>query len=294
MNMDKRKVTMAKALLFGATLIWGSSFVIMKDTLSDIPVFYLLSMRFISGALVVLLLSIKKLPQLNPSYFIKGSIMGFLLFMGYVTQTFGLKDTTPGKNAFLTTVYCIIVPFLYWGFGHVRPDRFNIIASFICVAGIGLVSLNEKLTMRMGDVLTLICGFFYAAHIVSIAVFSRKNDILLLTLIQFATAGALGGIFGALFETFPSHLEANSIWSLAYLCLFATAAAMLMQNIGQKYTPPSSAALIMSLEAVFGVLFSILLYHEQLTLRIIAGFVLIFAAVIISETKLIFLKNLRK
>jgi drug/metabolite transporter (DMT)-like permease len=183
------------------------------------------------------------------------------------------------------------VPFLYWIVARVRPDRYNILASAVCVAGIGLVSLGGDFTMRMGDALTLLCGVFYAMHIVAVACFSREHDIFLLTLIQFATAALLGLICGAIFEPFPKEVGTGSIWSLVYLCFFATAAALLMQNVGQKYTPPSAAALILSLESVFGALFSVLFYGERLTLKTSSGFVLIFLAVIISESKLTFLKR---
>lgn len=290
MTIERKKI-LAKFLLFGATLIWGSSFFVMKNTVATIPVFYLLAIRFFAGAAVLVLLTIHKLKMLDRSYFIRGGIMGTMLFLAYVFQTFGLKGTTPGKNAFLTSVYCIIVPFLYWIFAKARPDRFNILAAAVCVAGIGFVSLTKDFTIGIGDFLTMIGGMFYAFHIISVAVFARKHDIMLLTLIQFATASVLGGILGLVFEEFPRQIGGDLIGSLIYLCLFATAAALLMQNIGQKYTHPAVASLILSLESVFGVLFSILFYKETLTLRIVIGFLLIFAAIIISETKLSFLKK---
>jgi drug/metabolite transporter (DMT)-like permease len=292
MNANK-KTLLAKSALFGATVIWGSSFFIMKNTVDEIPVFYLLSMRFLTGAVVVLLMCAKNLRKINFDYLFKGSVIGALLFAGYVLQTFGVMDTTPGKNAFLTTVYCIIVPFVYWAFARIRPDRYNILASVVCMLGIGLVSLSETFTICAGDLFTLAGGLFFALHIVFVAIFARDRDILLLTMIQFASAAVLGAILGACFETFPAHIGTESIFSLIYLCLFATSAALLMQNVGQKYTPPSTAALILSLESVFGVLFSIIFYGERLTVKITAGFILIFAAVIISETKLSFLKKVK-
>lgn len=282
---------LAKLALLGATLIWGSSFFIMKNTISEIPIFFLLCIRFFVAAIVLLLLSIKKLSKLNLEYIIKGSVMGLLLFLAYAFQTFGLKSTSPGTNAFLTTVYCIIVPFLYWIIAKSRPDRFNILASLLCMVGIGLVSLNTNFSMGIGDILTLICGFFYASHIVSVCVFSKKMDIILLTFIQFASASVFGGILGLIFENFPRSIGFESMTSLIYLCFFATAAALLMQNVGQKFTHPSTAALILSLESVFGVLFSIVFYGEVLNPKITIGFVLIFIAVIVSETKLSFLKR---
>lgn len=289
MNSHKKTV-LSKAALFGATLIWGSSFVIMKNTVTVIPVFYLLTIRFFTGAAVLALICIKNLKQLNKDYLIKGGIMGFLLFSAYVAQTFGLKDTTPGKNAFLTAVYCVMVPFFYWFAAKERPNRYHIAASLVCILGIGLVSLNGGFSIRLGDLLTLVGGVFYALHIVYATIFSQKRDVLLLTLVQFATASLLGGILGLSFETFPGRIDASSVWSLVYLCFFATTLALLIQNIGQKYTPPSTASIILSLESVFGVLFSIVLYHEKISAKTATGFALIFTAILISETRLSFLK----
>ncbi len=105
----------AKLLLLGATLIWGSSFFIMKNTLDSVPVFYLLFMRFLVAAIVLTVISYKKLSLINWDYVLKGSIMGTLLLCGYIAQTFGLLYTTPGKNSFLTAAYCIMVPFFKLG-----------------------------------------------------------------------------------------------------------------------------------------------------------------------------------
>jgi drug/metabolite transporter (DMT)-like permease len=284
MNLTS-KTGMAKAALFGATLIWGSSFFLMKNTLDSIPIFYLLAIRFTGASVILALAFIKSLGHLNKEYLKMGSIMGGLLFCAYTLQTIGVAGTTPGKNAFLTAVYCIIVPFLYWGCAKKRPDIYNVTASVICVAGIGLVSLGQDFTICAGDAFTLAGGFFFAAHIIAVASFSRGRDIFLLTIIQFACAAVLGWIFGFLFNSFPAQISPGAIASLVYLCVCATAIALLLQNIGQKYTPPSTAAIILSLESVFGVLFSILFYHEVLTDRIAIGFALIFIAVLLSETK---------
>jgi drug/metabolite transporter (DMT)-like permease len=282
---------LAKSALFGATLIWGISFVVMKNTLDNVPAFYLLAFRFSTAAVILSLVFIKSFSSFNRDYLIKGSILGALLFCAYGFQTIGLESTTPGKNAFLTAVYCVMVPFLYWGYSKRRPNAFNISASIICIIGIGLVSLNEGLTMGIGDALTLVCGLFYAMHIVAVSSFSQGRDIFLLTIIQFASSALLGWLFGLGFDSFPKSISEGSLFSLLYLSVFATAVALLLQNVGQKYTPASTAGIILSLESVFGVLFSIIFYHEALILKTFIGFVLIFIAVIVSETRLEFLKR---
>ena len=132
----------ASPLLILATIIWGSSFVVMKSSVDVLPTFWLLAIRFSFAALVLAVVFIRRWKVLDKQYLIGGTVMGFCLFLAYTFQTFGLEQTTSGKNAFFTAVYCVIVPFLYWFIAKRRPDRFNLIAAFLCIGGIALVSIT--------------------------------------------------------------------------------------------------------------------------------------------------------
>ncbi len=286
--MDKRTIG-AKIALFGATLIWGSSFFVVKNSMDVMQPHMLLAFRFTIAGLLLCLIFRKRLGKLNKDYFIKGGILGTFLFLAYSLQTIGITDTTPGKNAFLTAIYCVLVPFLFWVVDKKKPDKYNIIAAFVGIIGIGMVSLNGDLSIRMGDIFTLAAGTVYAGHIVAVAKFSGKRDPILLTIIQFGYAAVYSWIIGLIFEDTPSIWTVGSVSALLYLAVFATAIAILCQNVGQKYTHPAPAAIIMSLESVFGVLFSVIFYHEIVTIKLFIGFSLIFLAVILSETKLSFL-----
>lgn len=274
----------AKLALLLATLIWGSSFIIMKNTVEQIPTPYLLCIRFSVAAVLLAMLFAKRLKKINTEYIWQSAIIGLCLYLAYFVQTLGLARTTPGKNAFLTAVYCIIVPFLYWLVDRKRPGKSNVIAAFLCVAGIGLVSLTRDLTMGLGDALTLVGGFFFAAHIVVVAKFGKDKDMFVVTTLQFAYCALYAGITSLILRPQMDLVVSSNLWvALAYLAVACTAVALLLQNIGQKYTHPSSASLILSLESVFGVVFSVLFYDEKLTLQIIIGFILIFVAILISE-----------
>ena len=284
---------LAKPMLFSAALIWGTSFFIMKNALDVMPVYYLLAIRFTAGAVLLSLVCWKKWKDFTADYLWRGAIIGGCLFLAYAVQTFGLSYTTPSKNAFLTAVYCVIVPFLYWAVMKQRPDRYNIAAALLCVSGVGLVSLNGDLSVNIGDVLTLICAFFYAAHIVAVAKVSPGKDIYLLTIFQFGFAAVYSWCFGILNETFPVEaiVDPAVFWPLAYLCIMATTVALLFQNVGQIWSDPASASVILSLESVFGVICSVIFYGDKVTVPMAIGFVLIFVAVLCSETKFSFLRK---
>lgn len=283
--------TLARLALLLATIIWGSSFIIMKDALDNIGTFFLLAVRFTGACILLAIVFFKKLKKMNKEVVKSGFVMGTALITAYILQTFGLAETTPGKNAFLTAGYCILVPFLFWAVAGTRPDRYNIIAAVLCIAGIGLVALDDNLTMGRGDVLTLMCCAFYALHIIVSARYTQTYDVMLLTLLQFFFAALWSSLLCILFEPLPAVAEIPPYtwFSLAYLCVFATAGALLMQTYGLKYTSPSAGALILSLESVFGVIFSIMVGAEAVTPRLLIGFAVIFIAIVISETKLEFL-----
>ena len=288
---EKTMRKLAKPMLFLAAFIWGSSFFIMKDALDQLPVQYLLAIRFTAGAALLGLFCWKKWRTFTPDYLWRGAVIGGMLYTAYAIQTYGLALTTPSKNAFLTAVYCVLVPFLYWAFARVRPDRYNVLAALLCVTGVGLVSLTGDLTVNPGDGLTLLCAIFYAMHIVSVAKVSPGKDIYLLTVFQFAFAGLYAWIGGALTESFPAQAltKPEVLLPLAYLAVMATTVALLFQNVGQVWSDPASASVI--LESVFGVLCSVLFAEDQVSGRMLAGFALIFVAVVCSETKFSFLRK---
>ena len=293
--MKEKKITLlAKLALVAATIIWGSSFINVKAVTDSMPTSTLLAIRFLGASALLSLIFHRNFKRLDKWQVLYGSFFGLLLFTAYSLQTRGITDTTPGKNAFLTAVYVVMVPFMAWGITKKKPDRYNITAAVICLVGIGLVSLTNDFTVRMGDILTLGGGVFYALHIIAVSKYSEGRDPVLLTIFQFASAGVLASVCALIFyRSGWSGIVWNTEMILCVLYLMAgcTAVALLFQNFGQKYTEPSTASLLLSLESVFGVAFSVAFGREESSVKLYVGFLLIFIAVVISETKLSFLKK---
>ncbi len=292
---QQKKQLWPQLLMVIATVIWGSSFLIMKQAVDGLPVFYLLAVRFTLGAGLLALVFWKRWQRLDRATLKGGCVLGVLMELAYIFQTYGLnglgplQGTTPGKNAFFTGIYCILVPFLAWLLFHKRPDLYNVAAALFCVAGIGLVSLGGEMGMVGGDVLTMLGGVMFALHILAVPRYAAKSDVILLTILQFATMAVLSWL-GVLLTGQPITAIPLDNWlRIGYLAVFATALALLFQNIGQAHTPPAAAAVLLSLEAPFGVLFSVLFGSERPTGAMYCGFALIFFAIIVSETKLSFL-----
>ncbi len=290
-SSPKKKEMLGRGALLLTTMIWGTSFVIMKDTLESVPTLWLLAIRFTGAAALMALFGARRLKTIDRGYLRGGVRMGVCLFVAYILQTYGLVYTTPGKNAFLTASYCVLVPFLWWFFNRRRPDIYNIAAAVLCFVGMGLVSVQTGFTIGIGDALTICCGLFYALHIIATAKAAETRDPVLLSMLQFAVAAVLCWIIAPAVSPFPKQVPASAWYSIAYLCVVCTGVCFLLQTVGQKYTPPSAVAVILTLESVFGTILSVLFYHERLTLRVASGFALIFVAVLISETKLRFLRR---
>ena len=286
----KQYAAAGRLALLGATLLWGSSFVVLKNTLETVPTLWVLALRFTGAALLLGLPLIRELRRVDKACLRAGALMGLALYAAYALQTFGLERTTPGKNAFLTATYCVLTPFLYWAFTRRRPDGYNIAAALVCITGMALVSLSGDLSIGAGEALTMLCGLFYALHIIFTSRAMERYPVGVMTVLQFAVAAALCWLTAPFAAPFPGAVPAASWLSIGYLCLFCTAACYLLQTFGQKYTSPQTSSIILTLESVFGTLISVIFYHEALTLREICGFALIFIAVLISETRPAFLR----
>ncbi len=279
----KLKIIGSIALLF-STIIWGSSFFILKNTIEALPMYFVLAMRFSIGALVMGIIGYKYVAKIDKNTFVRGVILGIILGSGYIFQTLGLERTSPATNAFLTAAYCVMVPFIGWIIFKKKPTGFNVLAAIVCLLGIGLISLEGNFRIGIGDALTLISAVFYALQIVYNVIFLKKSDFRQLLFLELLTVAIICWIISLSMEKIPTSLSGVQWLSIVYLGVIASCAAQFLQILGQKFTPANNASIILSLEAVFGTLFSVAFYHERPSMQMIAGFVTVFIALIISET----------
>ena len=233
MRENTRSFVCAFGLIF-VTIIWGFAFVVVKNSLDYVPPLYMMAFRFTIASFVLALLFLPKFKHLDKSTFFHGMILGIFLFAAYAFQTVGLQFTTAGKNAFLTTTYVMMVPFLNWFFHKSKPSWNCVLAAIIALAGIGLLSLQGDFSMNRGDVLTIICGFFFAVHIIFISRYTQTQDPVLLTILQLAFSALFSWIFAPFTDgSFPLQetLRTDVIVSMLYLGLFSTLLCFLLQNV---------------------------------------------------------------
>lgn len=293
----------AKIALLTVAILWGTSLTVVKSAADIFKPNFLLGIRFTIASIVLGIIFHKRLFKARKDEIGAGIIIGLFLFVSYSSQTLGVTFTTPGRSGFLSASYCVIVPFVYWFTNKVKPDKFNVSAAIFCIVGIFFVAMAGEsgsifasdITALYGDGLALLSGFLFASHIVAVTKFGIGKDPFVLTIMQFLVAGILSWITTFLFENNAGmQLSVRPVLEVLYLSIMCTAVALLLQNLGQKYTDPSSAAIILGCESIFGVILPVMLGIESLTLKSFIGFVFIFVAIIISETKLSFIFDKKK
>lgn len=282
---------LGEILLVITAIIWGSGFVASAVSLEYYTPYQILAGRFMIGAILLTILFHKKLKKLNKSSLIKGAILGVFLYLAFALQTVGLQYTTPSKNAFLTAVNVVFVPFIGFLFYKRKIDMFEMIGAVMAVIGVAVLSLKISTEINIGDLLTLCCAVGFAFHIFYTARFVKTEDPVVITIVQMMVAAIIGWIVVIFRGEISFSLETEGVMNLLYLGVFSTTIAYLMQTIAQKYISETKAAIILSTESFWGMIFSVIILSEVMTLKMMFGAILILLAIIISETKFSFLKK---
>ncbi len=282
-------------MLLIAALIWGTAFVAQSEGMRYVEPFTYNAIRTLIGGVVLIPViavfrrlgnkSDKAAPTSRRATITGGIVCGIFLFIASSFQQSGISMTTAGKAGFITALYIIIVPLL----GLFLRRKVNLILWFcvlLAAVGFWMLCIKEGFTIGKGDLLVLCCAVFFAMHIMSVDYFIGKRvDGMLMSCIQFFTAGTLMAICMFLFETpqIGSILDAKV--TILYAGLMSSGVAFTLQILGQRDTEPTVATLLMSLESVFAALSGWLILHEALSPKELTGCVLVFAAVILAQLK---------
>ncbi|WP_148556449.1 hypothetical protein TPDSL_27510 [Terrisporobacter petrolearius] len=279
--------------LFGIAIIWGSGFIGTKLALDGgLSTVQTLTLRFFIASVMLGIIFYKKIKEnISKESIIAGALLGLFSFVGFTTQTLGLVYTTVSKNAFITAVNVVIVPFIGFILYKRKLDKIGVISSFMALVGIAVLSLEADLSINFGDFLTFICAIGFAFHIFFTGEFSKKYNSYVLTVTQFVVAFLLSLILQTV--TGETNFSATPVGFMGalYLGIFSTAIGFLLQTICQSKVDQTRTAIILSTEAVFGTIMSVLIFHEVLTSRMVVGCIIIFVSIIVAETKLSFIKK---
>lgn len=270
------------------TVIWGGGFVASDMALESMKPFQIMMVRFLLASVLMGMISLGQKNREEKSVDCIGAIragilMGISLFVGFSLQIIGLQYTTPSKNAFLTALNVVIVPFIAFIILKKKIGVKGIIGAILSVVGVALLSLNGNLTLGLGDALTLICAVGFAFQIFFTSEFVKKYPVSVLNMVQMITAFVLSAVSLVFFGETDFQVTTQGWLSVLYLGVISTTLCYLLQTACQRYVDETKAAIVLSMESVFGTIFSIIILHEVITLRMVIGCVIILTAVIISN-----------
>ena len=277
------KKTLGVIGLIIVTIIWGGGFVASDIALNELSPFEIMSYRFLIASILMGIFAWKNLKNIRKDEIIYGSILGVALFSGFALQIIGLKYTTPSNNAFLTATNVVMVPFIAYIIGRKKLNKADITGSFTALIGVGVLSLQSNFSLGTGDILTLFCALGFAFQIYLTGIFGKKIRPSILNFLQMFTAFCLS-VIGLLFSgSINLSLSTQGISAIIYLGVVSTALCYFLQTAAQKHVDETKSAIILSMEAVFGTLFSIVLLGEKPTLKMVIGGIMILSAVLMSE-----------
>lgn len=284
----KNNIAAGSVAILAATLIWGYGYIVIRNSLDEVPLHVLMTYRYVIAFAGMLLLFWKRIKQISGRIVREGAVLGMLLYVSqfFQTKALGYADTTAGKVAFITALYVVFVPFLNWIVFKKRPGKMCIVSACFAVAGLYLLT-GGGLGIGKGDFLALIGSLGFSVHILAADIYTERDDVVSLTVLQFGFAAVFSGIV----QVFSGvSLNENiwtisNLWPLIYMGIFSTMAGFFLQLLGQNRLPSNLTAVLLATEAVFGMLFSVLLLGEILTWRIALGCVWMLCAVIMAELK---------
>ena len=293
---NKGKKALGSVLLLLTALIWGIAFVAQSVGMESVGPFTFSAVRILLGAAVLIpvaiiggkrdraLLPPDQLRSLRRKTWIHGIILGVVFCAAVNFQQFAFYDSTPGKIAFITAMYIFFVPIISLLIGRRSPFMVWICAA---VAAVGLYLLciggNDMGGFNRGDALALICSIIFAVHILLIDRYAPGANGAMLSCVQFLTAGIISGILMFIFEKPDISAIADAAVPILYAGILSCGAAYTLQIIGQKYTEPTVASLLMCMESVFAVIASAVILGQYMKPVETAGCVIMFAAIILSQ-----------
>lgn len=272
------------------SLLWGATFVVVKNSLGYSSVFVFLAARFTLAALLMVAFRPQVFRTLKKGELLAGAALGFFMFGGYAFQTDGLQYTTPAKSGFVTGSSVVLVPLLlglFWGrrltlwvYAGVLAAVFGLY--FLTVPAEGVSHLNR------GDLLTFVAAGLYAMHIILVGDYTRRHSVAALSVLQVAACAALawlatGAASASGWEPARFGWQWESLLGIAICAALATALAFSIQLWAQQFTGSSHAAILFTLEPVFASITSYILLRERLSHRALLGAAFVLAGILIAE-----------
>lgn len=261
------------------TLFWGGSFVFNKIGFREIPPVLFFFLRFSLATLIMGGVCLPRLSRLDGRTIRKGMVVGLALAATNLTFVLGVSGTSATRAGFLNNLFVLNVPLISYVIWRERLERLTLMGVAVAAAGLWFMAQGGVEGFNRGDLLSTLCSLFIALHIITVSRVLGDEDIFLVSLVQFAVVAAVGGVVTAVVRPEAQGIGMVSWGALLYCALFPTVVCFTLQNSYQRYTTPTEAGLIYTLDPVWSMLGGMLILGERLTLREWLGCALILASV---------------
>lgn len=283
--MRENRELIASVVLGVVALVWGTTYAVIKDTLSVVEPYTLMMMRFSFSAIILSGIYFKKLRKLSWDDIKRGSIIGIFMFLAFYFLIISIRFTTASKFSFIIGAYVLIVPFLSYGLGRRKLNRNEVIGAIVATIGLGFLTIERGVSFNLWDLVAGCCSFFFAAHMVAIEKYSGKSDAIALTIIQFIVTALIFIVLTGVKEGYNFSVLPQIKWTLGYLVIVSTVIPFAIQNIVQRYISATATALILTLQSAFGSIFAVYYLDERMSLQMILGCILIFVAIVLQQIR---------
>ncbi len=281
MTASRRTTLLATAALLAMTACWGSTFFLIKDLLDRVPTLDFLAVRFAMASVVLLLVAPRAVGRLSTASRRQAVVLGLLYGVAQILQTAGLAHTAASVSGFITGMYVVATPLFAALLLRTRITGLTWGAVLLAAAGLGVLTL-DGFAVGYGEAITLVAAMLYALHIVGLGAWSTAREALGMSIVQIIVITVV-----CLLATAPDGIVLPSTtgdWlSIAYMAIFAGAAAMIGQTWAQAHLAPTRTAIIMSMEPVFATVFAVSLGGESATLRMLSGGLMVLTAMLVVE-----------
>ena len=301
----KNKKMLGNALLFFTAIIWGTAFVFQRTGMERIePITFSFTRMYLAAAALCLVALIKDKSELKkgtaPSQtmspeeykkykkdtLIGGICCGLCLSGGSFFQQMGIVYTTAGKAGFITAMYMLLVPIIGVIFLRKKVSWLGWIAVILGAVGLYLLSIKGGFSIDRGDALVMVCAVFFSLHILCCGHFAGRGNALRISMLQFLTVAIVGTVIAFTFETPTWDKILSAAIPILFCGLLSGATGYTLQMIAQKWTDPTVASLLMSLESVFAAIAGALILHETMSGRELTGCIIMFIAIILVQIPL--------
>jgi len=275
----------ALASLIFATVIWGSTFILVKWSVAELDVYYFIFLRFSIAAVAMGLIFRGKIKTRSSTTLRSSFILSIALFAGYALQTEALRFTSASNTALITGLYLVMVPLFLIAFFKDKPSISHVIGAVVSLVGLYFLTQYSPAGFNLGDGLALLCAVAFAFQIILMGRYTRTNNLAPFVFYQFVFVAMYAGVIALTRMSFSFEFSTIAIITLIVTGVFATALAFAIQAAAQRYIDPTRVGIILGLEAVFGLLFGVFVGNEALTMLSFFGACLMVCGMMIAEAK---------